>query len=159
MFSEGLKVNQVRFKDVHNIWDRIRISQESFSNWFVKGISVLLLEPMFHFARLNRWQRFSFTQKLPLRTKSCLAARIIVQIFYHVKPVLLVSWLSSSQLLSFMLWTLISEHSRQFVQSQSYLSIRHTLMPNRSLQKSCLILSVCSLHWKTCHWFESSSHT
>ena len=70
----------------------------------------LLLKPRFHFARLSPGQCLGFTQKLPIRTKGCLAIRVIVQIFYRVKPLLFVTWLASSQLLRCMLWTLISKH-------------------------------------------------
>ena len=95
MFSEGLNVHQVRFPDVKNIRDVIRVPRESLSDWSVKSMRVFLFKPRFQFARLGPRQRLSLTQKLTTGTERCLAARILVEIFYHVKPLVLVTWLAS----------------------------------------------------------------
>ena len=71
---------------------------------------VLLFKPLFHFARLGLRQLLSCKQKLPIRTKGCLAARVVVEIPYHVKLLFLVTWLATRQLLIYTLWTLITKH-------------------------------------------------
>ena len=95
MLSEGLNAHQVSFPDVQKIWDIIRVTRESLSDWSVKSMRFLFFKSRFQFARLSPGQLLSFMQKLSMGTEGCLAAWVVVQIFYHVKPLLLVTWLAS----------------------------------------------------------------